>query len=246
MSRPINPSSAPSHTLTNMSQSISLNTPPHAAGFIPVHASVSRYQTPEDFFTAHLTKNWVPHPLSSREFNVNRLDCSRLLAIIRNLEATQSRSAPAHNPEIERALFFSRIHYKVRFWRTFRLNDLPTEIITNIFRYVVWSSINPSEDINGRLWLTWTCRHWRAVALEDSTLWSGIWFRDLPPFERSFTWINRAGVTPLDIRINDQEGHQFNDREMGVLLDKLFTKLPYIRMLIIIVKDWAPVLVVLD
>jgi len=59
-------------------------------------------------------------------------------------------------------------------------------------------------------------------------------------------WFDRAGVAPLDIRINDHDGYQFNGKDMEVLLTKLFTKLSNIRILIVVVQDWEPVLVVLD
>jgi len=71
-------------------------------------------------------------------------------------------------------------------------------------------------------------------------------FETSPPFERSLAWFHRAAVAPLDIRINDQEKYHYNDKDMEALLTKLFTKISNIRILIVVVKDWEPILVVLD
>jgi len=120
-------------------------------------------------------KDWEPHLLQPWEVYRSRHECATFLIQIQNYERIQRQAAPRRNSEIEKALFLARIEYKIRFWRTFRLNDLPAEIITNIFRYAVWSS-TAGEGIRARLWPTWTCRHWRTIPLEDSTLWNAIWF----------------------------------------------------------------------
>lgn len=219
---------------------------PHPAYSIPAHILHQKYTELVAAMQYSLMKDWVPRPLSTREVDEHRLDCASRLVRIQNLEARLRRIAPARDPQVEQALIMSRIEYRFRFWRTFRMNDLPAEIMSNIFRYVAWSSTNANAGVKGRLWLTWTCRHWRTIALEDPTLWNAIWFRDLPPFERSWAWFDRAGVAPLDIRINDQDGYHFNDKDMEALLTKLFTKISNVRILIVVVQDWEPVLVVLD
>lgn len=139
------------------------------------------------------------------------------------------------------------------YWHSFRLHDLPPEIITNIFRLVVWSTGHPTEGVRQRLWLTWVCRSWRALAISDATLWNAIWFRDPPPYERSLEWFRRAGSARIDIRLNErdpqwgqnEDQHKFTAEQMSDLLDKLFVKLPQIRMLVIIVDNWPPAITVL-
>ncbi|KAL4070637.1 hypothetical protein J3A83DRAFT_3236824 [Scleroderma citrinum] len=139
------------------------------------------------------------------------------------------------------------------YWRAFRLHDLPPEIITNIFRLVVWSTGHLNEGVRQRLWLTWVCRSWRALAIGDATLWNAIWFRDPPPYERSLEWFSRAGSARIDIRLNErdpqwgqnEDQHKFTAEQMSSLLDKLFVKLPQIRMLVIIVDNWPPAITVL-
>ena len=219
---------------------------PYSTPSPPAHVLRQKYSELVSAIQFTVTKDWVPHPLSAREVIENRLECERRLIHIRDLEAKLRLRAPARYPHIEQTLLVSRIEYRFRFWRSFRLNDLPTEIITNIFRYVAWSSTSANAGVKGRLWLTWTCKHWRTIALGDPTLWNAIWFRDLPPFERSLAWFHRAAVAPLDIRINDQEKYHYNDKDMEALLTKLFTKISNIRILIVVVKDWEPILVVLD
>ncbi|KAI6115280.1 hypothetical protein EDD17DRAFT_1872870 [Pisolithus thermaeus] len=139
------------------------------------------------------------------------------------------------------------------YWRSFRLHGLPPEIIANIFRLVVWSIGNPAEGVRQRLWLTWVCRLWRELAIGDATLWNAIWFRDPPPYERSFAWFERAGSAPIDIRLNErnpmwgqnEDQHVFTAEQMSDLLDRLFVKLAQIRMLVVIVDNWPPAITVL-
>ena len=241
-SRSIPQSSVPS---TSQSMFSALNAP-HPAFLVPPHIVHQKYAELVSAIQHSLTKDWVPRPLSPREVDEHRLDCASRLARIQDLEAMLHRIAPVRDIQTEKALMGFRIEYRFRFWRTFRLNDLPTEIVTNIFRYVAWSSTNASAGVKWRLWLTWTCKHWRTIALQDPTLWNAIWFRDLPPFKRSLAWFDRAGVAPLDIRINDHDGYHFNSKDMEDLLNELFTKLSNIRILIVVVQDWEPVLMVLD
>jgi F-box-like len=238
-SQPFIPSTT-SHSLVSASNA------PQPVHPFPSHILHQKYTELIASVQHSLTKDWVPRPLTPREVDEDRLECARRLATIHGLEAMLRRISPTRNPQAEQTLLMSRIEYRFRFWRTFRLNDLPTEIITNIFRYVAWSSTNANAGVKGRLWLTWTCKHWRTIALEDPTLWNAIWFRDLPPFERSLAWFDRAGVAPLDIRINDQDVYHFNDKDMETLLTKLFSKISNIRILIVVVRDWEPVLAVLD
>ncbi|KAJ7897056.1 hypothetical protein B0H14DRAFT_2676779, partial [Mycena olivaceomarginata] len=149
-------------------------------------------------------------------------------------------------------------------FRIFRINDLPTEIISNILRFVIWSPMK--RPVDARLRITWTCRAWREIALNDSTLWSAIWFRGSGPrIDRAWAWFDRARQAPLDVRIDgDTQDEGVDDAsELSSILDlsaepsmsaadmrpmllRLFTKLATIRMLIIVVDDWKSALSVLE
>ncbi|KAF9225470.1 hypothetical protein BS17DRAFT_730978 [Gyrodon lividus] len=140
------------------------------------------------------------------------------------------------------------------YWRMFRFMELPPEIISNILHLVVWSTGHPSEGVKQRLRLTWVCRAWRRLLVEDPTIWNAIWFHDAPPYERSWEWFRRAGSARLDIRLNEvdpkwaqvQDKHKFTAQQMSDILDKLFTKLSQIRMLVVIVDNWPPALTIIQ
>lgn len=189
---------------------------------------------------------WIPHPLSPHELQWFRTATAQHIRTIQSLEASLSAIAPDKKNQLKKELTIARKIYQNCFCQIFRINDLPNEILTNIFRYVAWSAPSQVSGIGWRLWLTWTCRHWRTVTLEDPTLWSAIWFRDPPPFNRSIAWFDRAGSAPLDLRISDHGNHTFTDTEMEALLERLLTRISSIRMLIVTVSHWEPVLVVLD
>ncbi|KAF7340144.1 F-box domain-containing protein [Mycena venus] len=150
----------------------------------------------------------------------------------------------------------------VRHSRIFRINELPTEIICDILRFVVWDSMK--TPVNARLRVTWTCKRWREIALEDATLWNAIWFRGSSArIDRAWAWFERARQAHLDIRIDGNNPGDNSDEEsedssivncdssmtpadMRKMLLRLFTKLAAIRMLIIVVEDWKSALVVLE
>ncbi|KAF5385092.1 hypothetical protein D9615_001274 [Tricholomella constricta] len=187
----------------------------------------------------------IPRVLSPQEVFDIRHETAEQIDLIRDLETTQRTIAPRIDVELEDALFKARATYRILFTRTFRMNELPNEIITNIFRYVVWSVPDPKAGTLWRLWLTWTCRRWRTIALDDHTVWNAVWFRDHWPFDRSWAWFERARSAPLDIRISRESGINITAQQMGVLMDRLLTKLPNIRMLLIMVEEWDPALVAL-
>jgi hypothetical protein len=136
------------------------------------------------------------------------------------------------------------------FWRIFRINDLPHDVIGHIFRYVAMGPGSSELAVTHRFNLTWVCRLWRSVMIADITMWSSIWFTDEPPYERSFTWFERASTAPLDLRISEPEPCQchrrFTGEDMEWLMQRLFVKLEQIRMLIVTVDTWPPALAILD
>ncbi|KAG8219525.1 hypothetical protein J3R82DRAFT_475 [Butyriboletus roseoflavus] len=169
-------------------------------------------------------------------------------------EAQIARHGPRVNFELLRKTLQFQFNRTFIYWRMFRFMDLPPEIISNIFHLVVWSANHPSEGVKQRLHLTWVCKAWRRLMTEDPMIWNAIWFHDTPPYERSWEWFKRAGSARLDIRINEagskrngvRDFPQFTAEQMSDMLDKLFTKLSQIRMLVIIVDNWPPALTVLQ
>lgn len=209
---------------------------------------------PPHYFTALTVKltslfinNWVPRVLSSAEIQSYRQETHHRIQRIRDLEAQQNQMPPSkREPMLDHTLFMTRLDYRVTFSRIFRINDLPPEVLTHIFHHVVWSTTSPDNVLLWRLWLTWVCRHWRAVALSDPTLWNSILFRTLFNFEIPFLWLERTANAPLDIRINDTSEKPISLTQMQNLLIRLFHKISNIRTIIIVVQDWDPILVVLD
>ncbi|KAF8812063.1 hypothetical protein BYT27DRAFT_7208016 [Phlegmacium glaucopus] len=128
----------------------------------------------------------------------------------------------------------------------FRINRLPPEVVTNIFRYVIWSAVSTKHAVQWRLWLTGVCVYWREIALKDPLLWSFIWVDDLPNFERSLTWLKRSSNAPLDILINDTKERPISVSTLQNLLERLFNKISNIRMIAINFQELDPILVVLD
>ncbi|KAJ3503454.1 hypothetical protein NLJ89_g8427 [Agrocybe chaxingu] len=196
--------------------------------------------------TAHHMKGWEPHRMAPEEYQHFRQLTQKQIQRVRELEALREQQLP--NPELrtEQELFIRRVEYRVYFPRTFRINDLPTEIMDNIFRYIVWTSGDQVTSVRWRMWLTWVCQHWRSIALADTTLWNAIWFRDPPNYERSLLFFERAGNSAIDIRIDDTKERPMTLQDMSKLVDKLFVKLSNIRLLVIVVQDWDPALVVLN
>ena len=169
-------------------------------------------------------------------------------------EAQIQRLGPRVDFRLLRTTLQFRFNRMLVYWRMFRFTDLPPEIISNIFHLVVWSANSPSEGVRQRLHLTWVCKVWRRLMSEDPMIWNAIWFHDAPPYERSWEWFKRAGSARLDIRLNEvdpkstgvRDSPKFTAQQMSDMLDKLFTKLSQIRMLVIIVDNWPPALIVLQ
>ncbi|KAI0315257.1 hypothetical protein OF83DRAFT_1266417 [Amylostereum chailletii] len=144
---------------------------------------------------------------------------------------------------------------KILLCRLFPINDLPVEILLQIFHYIVWDAKPSVPSVTCRLWLTWVCRRWREVAIADPCLWNAIWFNDVPDFERSLEFFRRAGGAPLELRINDDqrpenapvnEAKALTAPRMERLLDVLFTKADQITIFVAIIEAWPAVHVLLD
>ncbi|KAK7012336.1 F-box domain-containing protein [Favolaschia claudopus] len=232
--------------------------PPH----IPSPQSISEH-------FGRIVARWDPHPFTPQERQQIRLEGLRYLVIARQIEEVQRDIYPRQLPaEVRAQLVFARQSYMLRYFRLFLINDLPTEILGNIIRFVVWDSMK--RPVDARLRITWTCHRWREIAIEDSTLWNAVWFRGSgPQLDRAWAWFERARSAPLDVRIDgdpeadDLDDEQFDtetamttvnltsepnmtDADMRQMLIRLFSKLATIRMLIVVVDDWKSALVVLE
>ncbi|KIL71459.1 hypothetical protein M378DRAFT_65319 [Amanita muscaria Koide BX008] len=191
-------------------------------------------------------KDFEPHTLTPAEIRATREETVLRIADVKKFEDALDAAGGPPNFEIENNLFVARVRYRPVFCRLFRINDLPDDVLTDVFRLVVWTGPSPAISNNWRLWLTWVCTKWRKMVTSDPTLWNAIWFRDPYPFARSFTWFDRSGTTPLDIRITDTLVAKYDKKTMNEVLDRLFTKISQIRILIVIVEDWEPALVVVN
>ncbi|KAJ7465170.1 hypothetical protein FB451DRAFT_1262847 [Mycena latifolia] len=227
------------------------------------HPGPPRLPTPKSLSEhfSRLIYSWIPHPFTPAETRAVRLEGIRYLIIAREIEKVKRDIHPRALPvEVEAQLRFAYQSYQLRYFRTFRMNDLPTEIITNILRLVVWST--KRSEVDTRLRVTSTCRLWRDIALADATLWNAIWFRPGARIERTWAWFDRAREAPLDIRIDERitvnrsEGEgsasvanqqpSTPPNELRQMLSRVFTKLSSIRMLIVSTDDWDVALAAIE
>ncbi|KAJ3816614.1 hypothetical protein F5880DRAFT_1494089 [Lentinula raphanica] len=202
---------------------------------------------------------WKPHPLSHKEIQNIRKQCRKLLKsylrqLVHYVQLLKDQPVDTSEGPERHALVVQEyrdeavktyIAYQLIFWRTFRIYDLPREILSNIIRFVIWSPPSPRIGNRWRLQLTWVSRYFRNLVISDSTLWNAIWFCDNPPFTRSLTFIERSRTSPLDLRLNDTPTHKFTDQEICALLKALTPHLHHIRMLIVLFEHWEPILSVL-
>ncbi|KAJ7153018.1 hypothetical protein C8R46DRAFT_1197581 [Mycena filopes] len=208
-------------------------------------------------FSSMISRWAPPHQLTLDEQDAIRKEGLRYLAIVHRLEKVQRETHPEPlSPQLQTSLTLARQTYMFINFRLFKINKLPTEIICDIIRLAVWDSMR--RPVDARLRITWTCRLWRQIALADSTLWNAIWFRGTR-ISRAWAWFERAGQSPLDVRI---DGPKDEDEELAVLglsepltaaaicmretITRLFTKLSHLRMLIVVVDDWQSALLVLE
>ncbi|KAJ3838498.1 hypothetical protein F5878DRAFT_681987, partial [Lentinula raphanica] len=194
---------------------------------------------------------WTPYPLSPEEVQNIRQRRYKLLKDYRRQHAYAQtlKGQPGDTADVARkyeaAAMNCYIASHIMFWRTFPIYDLPLEILSNIIHYVVWSAPSPRVGIRWRLQLTWVSRYLRHAAISDPTLWNAIWFQDDPPFERSLAFVERSRTSPLDLRINDTPTHKLTDQEIRAVLKVLTPCLHHIRILVILLENWEPILSVL-
>ncbi|KAF8346911.1 hypothetical protein F5887DRAFT_916208 [Amanita rubescens] len=95
-----------------------------------------------------------PRPLTKAEINAIHNDTLHRIHHINELQAVIDTHRPRHDSEIYEHLYDARVEFWFRFYRTFRINDLPVEVLVNIFRFVAWASVTPPMSIAARLTLT--------------------------------------------------------------------------------------------
>lgn len=121
---------------------------------------------------AEIVLPWSPRILSLQDLYRYRWDTKRRLAVIYLLEEAVKRLHPLIHVPLMEMITIARLDYSARFGRLFRVNDLPVEILSNIFHYAVWSANDPDECNRGRLALGGVCRLWRRLVVGDPTLWN--------------------------------------------------------------------------
>jgi hypothetical protein len=197
----------------------------------------------QTYFTSFIINEWVPCILSPAQVQGYLQDTRNRIKNIHALEAQRNQLLPGRSQNLDETIYMAHLEYKIHFGRIFRINDLPPNILTDIFQYIIWSSMGQNQRVNWHLWLTWVCRHWREVAFSDPMLWNAIWFYDAPKFERSFAYFERSAGAPLDIRIN---AIPLSLAEMQYLLNRLFEKISNLRTIVLVLQEWNVILFVLQ
>ncbi|KAF9056096.1 hypothetical protein BJ165DRAFT_1398839 [Panaeolus papilionaceus] len=228
-------SAAPQFTLTEAEPSWKTASPGHVPS--PKYNPAYKYVEYSRALTHQITTQWIPHVLSFQE----RLFCLNqtrsLVQRINNLEQRRFLK----DPRVEHEYTLTRIQYSVRFGRAFRINDLPTEVLTTILRLACWSADTPTQHTLWRLWLTGTCPRFRSVMIADPTLWTAVVYHNVSQLQQAITYMKRAGSLPFDIRIG--EGKEFMKiQDIIPLFEELWKKISQLRTLIVVVHDWDPII----
>lgn len=205
-------------------------------------------------FRQHLSQLPEPNPGIPLDYGEIATRVKLLKIRIRDLEKIMTLVAPQRCPDVEAELAASYYKCKYYAWITFKINELAPEILSMIFRMIIRSTDGAIETDRSRLHLSTVCRRWRYVAINDSALWTSIWFRDSPPWERSLTYLQRAGARTLDIQISEPSSRRpansnavvpqakITSDQIEFLLDHLFRKASQIRNLVIAIDECLPAL----
>lgn len=189
---------------------------------------------------AQIVLPWTPRVLSLQELHRYRWDTKRRLAVIYLLEEVVKRLHPLLHVPLTEMIMIARLDYSARFGRLFRINELPVEILSNIFHYVVWSANDPQECNRGRLALSGTCRLWRRLVVGDPTLWNTFYYRVDSPGRLAFSklMVERCGSAPMDIRLRDTQERPLSQEDMKDILDHLAPRRSQLRTLSVAVQEW--------
>lgn len=183
---------------------------------------------------------WTPRMLSLQELHRYRWDTKRRLAVIYLLEEAVKRLHPLLHVPLTEMITIARLDYSARFGRLFRVNELPVEILSTIFHYVVWSANDPQECNRSRLAVGGTCRLWRRLVVGDPTLWNTFCYRVDSPEKLAFSklMVERCGSAPIDIRLRDTQERPLTQEDMEGILDHLTPRRSQLRTLSVAVQEW--------
>lgn len=211
---------------------------------IPSHLLGQYYVKVAQRMYEKITKEWVPEVWSPEDRAKELYETQQRILGIKQIELQyqKQKAVKANTEGLEKMLFVARINHRVRFLRIFRINDLPIEIFSNILHLICSTAPDPSATIRWPLHLTWVCRHWRAVMIEDQTMWNTLWLSDTFNYNLSMIWLERAGNTAIDVRINDSKEKPWTLAIARAVVERLFAKLSTIRVLVVILQDWDAIL----
>lgn len=176
-----------------------------------------------------------------------------------HLHAAQNQANDLANAEktlaeLQRMAAFrstSEVEELVLRWWNFPINQLPPEVLADIFRLAIYDTRGPVELALTRTRIASVCHTWREVAVSDMTLWNTIRVFENYPWTMTAMQVERSGTTFLDIRVDDDEqrgrgfGAMQGDKWVA-LINILFRKLSQIRMLIVNVKDMTAMFYLID
>ncbi|KZT75040.1 hypothetical protein DAEQUDRAFT_18240 [Daedalea quercina L-15889] len=183
-----------------------------------------------------------PEPTEVMEYGRIRARVKCVRARIRDLNILRKQIEPRQSSYIDADLAKVLFRRKVLAWHMFLINQLPVELLVEIFRYVVLGTHVMRGEDTQKLRLTWVCRHFREVALADGVLWSRIVFTDPPPWTRSLTFFSRTGEAPIDLCVNDITFPNIPalDRyQVAALVERFLTKARNIRSIVFSLTDWV-------
>lgn len=251
VARPSYQAIPPNSPVPPMPQTPEMTTPPTSPGVTALMPQGSvTLPTFETHFQAQIAALLAMPDAERREKNlvltrakVNELDRLRHQrdGLIKMRPSFRPEAFAKHYADLQVAGRVTHAIYIVHFCLTFRINDLPMELLMKIFRLVV-----SPLDITGTIRVTHVCRLWRSVAIADRNLWNTVCFLVPKHFERSFALMERAGPTGLDIHMGDTKTNPWSKETITQLIDRMFKKLPSIRKLDIFLYSREAVLTVLE
>jgi len=155
---------------------------------------------------------------------------------------------------VVRELAFRRAQWKLLLWRIFPINDLPFEILVNIFTLAILSH-SSREVTRSRLAVASVCKRWRRIVLDSPSMWSIIEFKGKPPFNASVLALQRSKNAPLILLIDVRDGlwqkeqieteGVFTSADMTVLMSHIIPALGRVYELYILCDTWKVVLAAL-
>ncbi|KXN88802.1 hypothetical protein AN958_06671 [Leucoagaricus sp. SymC.cos] len=203
---------------------------------LPARQFNSKMRTAEEWLNvskriyAEIVLPWTPRLLSLHELHRYRWDAKRRLAVIYLLEEAMKRLQPLLNVHLTDMIMIARLDYSARFGRLFRINELPAEIMSTIFHYVVWSADDPQECNRNRLALGATCRLWRRLVVGDPTLWNTFCYRADSP--------GQLALSKLIVESRDTPERPLNQEDMEDILSHLSSRRGQLRTLSVAVQEW--------